>query len=159
MGKRQPRRYLTGMLRGLLLPGAAMRWGIITAMCLLMVMRGLVPSGYMLDRSPEADSILIRICGGFGERMMSLDPHTGKMSRIDADAPGAPAVPQDDGRMAASDTCPYASTSVIDLPLSPEAFLAAVFGPPLLGGLPVINTVATWRAHAPLPPRGPPVRA
>ncbi|WP_430402363.1 DUF2946 family protein [Hyphomonas sp.] len=158
MGIRQAGRYRAGMLRGLLLPGAAMRWCIIIAMCLLMITRGLVPTGYMLDRSPEADGILIRICGGFGERMMSLDPHTGKMSRIDADAPAAPAGPHDDDRNATGDTCPYAATSVFALPLSPEAFLAAAFGPPLLGGLPVVNTVSSWRAHAPLPPRGPPVR-
>lgn len=159
MGNGQARRYPTSMVKGFSLPGAAMRWGVITAICLLMVMRGAVPAGYMLERSSETDSILIRICGGLGDRMMSFNPHTGKMSAIDADQPGEPAGPQDDDRTMASDTCPYASTSVFDLALSPEAFLAAAFGLPLLGGLPVVNTVSNWRSHAPLPPRGPPIRA
>lgn len=157
MGNRQAGRYRTGMLKGFLRLGAAVRFGIITAIALLMVVRGLVPTGYMLDRSPDADSIVIRICGGFGERMMSLDPHSGKMSEITVDEHGAPTLPHDDDR-AASDTCPYATTSVFDLPLAPDVFLAAVFGPPLLGGQPVINTVSHWRAHAPFPPRAPPIR-
>jgi hypothetical protein len=146
------------MLKWFLLPGAAMRFWIITAVSLLMVMRGLVPAGYMLDRTPDTESIVIRVCGGFGERMMSLDLHTGKMSSMDVEHPGTPTGPHDDDHKVASDACPYATTSVFALPLSPGVFLAAVFGPPLLGGEPVTSTVSNWRAHAPLPPRGPPIR-
>ena len=64
-----------------------MRFWIITAVSLLMVLRGLVPTGYMLDRSADAGDIVIRICGGTTERFMSLNPHTGSMTEVDGRAP------------------------------------------------------------------------
>ena len=140
-----------------LFPFAPMRFWIVTAVSLMMAMRALVPAGYMLAPSAEAGDIVIRICGGTTERFVSLNPHTGKMTEIDGGT--APAAPKDDGNTSSSATCPFASTAVFDLPLAPDVFLAALFGPPLLGDRPVANTVANWRAHAPLPARGPPIRA
>ena len=140
-----------------LFPSAPMRFWIITAISLLMVLRGLVPTGYMLDRSADAGDIVIRICGGTTERFMSLNPHTGRMTEVDGDETPEP-LPHDD-TTSPSATCPFASTAVFDLPLPPDLFLAAIHGPPLLGDRPVVNTAAYWRARAPLPARGPPVRA
>ena len=143
------------MLKGLF-PNAPMRFLIVTAVSLLMVLRGLVPTGYMLERPADGGDIVIRICGGMTERFMSLDPHTGNMTEIDGDE--APAPPQHDDTTSLSATCPFATTVLFDLPLAPESFQAAIYGPPLLGSQPVINTLANWRARAPLPARGPPVR-
>lgn len=150
-----PQRYQTAMLKGPF-PFAPMRFWLVTAVSLLMVMRALVPTGYMLDRSADAGDIVIRICGGTAERFVTLNPHSGKMTEIDGDA--APAPPQHDDTTSPSATCPFASTAVFDLPLPPEMFLAAIYGPPLLGDRPVINTLAYRRARAPLPARGPPIR-
>jgi len=137
-----------------LFPSAPMRFWLITAVSLLMVMRALVPTGYMLDRSAEAGDIVIRICGGTTERFMSLNPHTGSMTEVDGDETPAP-----DDTTSPSATCPFASTAVFDLSLPADMLLAAIYGPPLLGDRPVINTLAYRRARAPLPARGPPVRA
>ena len=149
-------RYRLAMLKGPF-PFAPMRFWLVTAVSLLMVMRALVPAGYMLDRSAEAGDIVIRICGGTTERFMSLNPHTGSMTEVDGDETPEP-LPHDD-TTAPSATCPFASTAVFDLTLPPDLFLAAIHGPPLLGDRPVVNTAAYWRARAPLPARGPPVRA
>jgi DUF2946 family protein len=155
MASLPPRRYRSAMPKGLF-PFAPMRFWIITAVSLLMVMRALVPTGYMLAPSADTGDIVIRICGGMAERFVSLNPHTGKMTEVDGDE--APDAPTDDGNTSSSELCPFASTAVFDLPLPPDVFLAALFGPPLLGDRPVINTVANWRARAPLPARGPPIR-
>lgn len=143
------------MFKGLF-PNAPIRFWIVTAVSLLMVLRGLVPTGYMLDRPADGSNIVIRICGGMTERFISLDPHTGNMSEIDAGE--APAAPQHDDTTSLSTTCPFATTALFNFPLLPEWFQAAIYGPPLLGSQPVINTLANWRARAPLPARGPPVR-
>ena len=140
-----------------LFPSAPMRFWLITAVSLLMVMRALVPTGYMLDRSAEAGDIVIRICGGTTERFMSLNPHAGSMTEVDGDETPAPPPPND--TTSPSATCPFALTAVFDLSLPPDMLLAAIYGPPLLGDRPVINTLAYRRARAPLPARGPPVRA
>lgn len=122
---------------------------------LLLAVRGLVPVGYMLDRAPEDGSVIIRLCGGVHERLMLFNPETGDMRELDAEDGSAPVTPGDDAGSGAS--CPFALTSVFDLPEASGEILLGLFGPPLLANKPVYAPTST-RAEGPaLPPRGPPV--
>ena len=124
-------------------------------LALVVGLRGMVPTGYMLDRAPADGSVIIRMCGGVDDHYMSFDPETGALRDV-GDPGKAPAKPADHDTKS---TCPFALTAMFDMPKDEALLQLAFFGPPLLGDVPVIAAPETRPARPPLPPRGPPVRA
>ena len=134
----------------------ATRWQALGVLLLALVIgvRGMVPSGYMLDRADADGSVIIRLCGGVNDRFMAFNPETGAMEET-GDPDKAPADPQDQD---AKSTCPFALTATFDVPKDDAVLQLAFFGPPLLSAVPVIATPDSRAARPPLPARGPPVR-
>lgn len=123
---------------------------LVVLLALVLGARGMVASGYMLDRSAEDGTIIVRMCGLDG-RDMVLDLETGALTE-----PGEEDAPDPDEAHA---TCPYAMTALFDLPLPATDWQRAAFGPPMLGDRPVLQPARRSPAHAPLPARGPPLSA
>lgn len=134
----------------------ASRWQTLGVMLLAMMvgLRGMVPAGYMPDRSPIDGSIIIRMCGGIDDHYMALDPETGTLKTV-GDPDKSPAGPQDHN---SKSTCPFALTAMFDVPKDEALIQTAFFGPPLLSAVPVVTAPETSPARPPLPARGPPVR-
>jgi len=119
--------------------------------CLILlagfVLRALVPTGYMLERSDDG-TITVEICGGFGARLMAFDPVTGEMSELPEDEPGAP-----DGH----ESCAFA-LSAAATPPEPALSMSPVSVTRLmLGSRPIATPETREPARAPLPARGPPL--
>lgn len=115
----------------------------------------MVASGYMLDRSAEDGTIIVRMCGGLGGHDMVLDLRTGELTE-----PGETGdAPAPEGGDEAQATCPFAMTALFDVPAPAPDWSRAAFGPPLLGDRPVPGPLRPAPASAPLPARGPPVHA
>ena len=141
---------------------------------LLVGARGLVPSGYMIDRSAETGMLVLRLCGGMTEHSGHGSPDTiphaghdmhaghhmpapagaaGNTAHGSHDMPSSPAEPEhtDIGAM-----CPYALSAVFDVPTADAAVITGLFGPPLMGAEPFQTPVRLHRSRPPMPPRGPP---
>ena len=119
--------------------------------CLIMlvafVLRGLVPTGYMLERSDDG-TITVEICGAFGERLMAFDPVTGEMSELPEDQPGAPE---------SHATCAFALSAVATPPEPALSVSPANVTRLMLGSRPIATPEVREPARAPLPARGPPL--
>ena len=116
--------------------------------------RGMVPSGYMLDKGADG-GVIIRLCGDGAGSLMRLDPETRTLTPLPGDYdPDAP--PSGDDQAAAPD-CPYAVTAAFGLPpASPGLTLPPAFGLPLLGARPYAVPLRERPIDTLLPPRGPP---
>ena len=113
----------------------------------LMIVRSLIPTGFMLDVSDrEARGLDVVICTGWGLRTITID------------RPNAPAPPNGaDSEGTHTERCPFAvaATVVFALPN------AAILGPDIRSvqaDVPVSpNTTASLVAGGPIGPRAPPV--
>ena len=138
----------------------------------LVAMRGLVPDGYMIDRSAETGSIVLRICGGLHEHdhapskaQTPVDHHqmhghgghdqTSMTSPVPASSGDEP-MGDMSGDEFAGPMCPFALTALMDAPVTPQLPGPYVFGAPLLGGEPFYEPVVILATRPPLPPRSPP---
>ena len=121
----------------------AKKWQALGVLLLALVVgvRGMVPTGYMLDRSADDGRIVMRLCGGIDDRFVAFK---------------SPASPKDHD---AKSTCPFALTATFDVPKDDALIQTAFFGPPLLADVPIVAAPDARAARPPLPPRGPPVRA
>lgn len=135
----------------------ARKWQALGVLVLTLVigLRGMVPTGYMLDRSVDDGRILMRLCGGIDAHFVAFNPATGAMEEVD-DRDKSPVGPQDQD---AGSACPFALTATFDIPKDDTLIQVAFFGPPLLANVPVVTAPDARTARPPLPPRGPPVRA
>lgn len=55
---------------------------IILSLVGLLAMRGSIADGYMVDRSNEDGSLIIRMCSGVDERLMRLNMSTGELTEL-----------------------------------------------------------------------------
>ena len=135
----------------------AKNWQALGVLLLALVVgvRGMVPTGYMLDRSADDGRIVMRLCGGIDDRFVAFNPETGAMEDV-GDPDKSPASPKDHD---AKSTCPFALTATFDVPKDDALIQTAFFGPPLLADVPIVAAPDARAARPPLPPRGPPVRA
>ncbi len=116
-------------------------------MLVAFVLRGLVPTGYMLERGDDG-TITVEICGSFGARLMAFDPVTGEMSELPEDQPGAPE---------SHATCAFALSAVTTPPEPVLSVSPVSFARLMLGSRPIAIPELREPTHAPLPARGPPL--
>lgn len=129
------------------------RIALVVALALLLGVRSIVPTGYMVDTSGEDGQLIIRMCGGMGDRFMSFNPSTGALTPVGKSDGPSPAAPDADDE---ASSCPFALTALADVPRSPTVVIAGLFGPPLMAARPV-PSAPTDPAFLPVPPvRGPP---
>ncbi len=115
-----------------------------------MVVRGLVPTGYMVERSAESGKLMVHICGAVpGAEYATLNLATGKWEISAASDDESP-------RPDVSTHCDFSlnvAHAVFDDPASiPEH----VFGLPLLAGRVFVERTYSFKIRPPLPARGPP---
>ena len=55
---------------------------IILSLVGILAMRGSIADGYMVDRSSEDGSLIIRMCSGVDERLMRLNMTTGELTEL-----------------------------------------------------------------------------
>jgi hypothetical protein len=115
-----------------------------------MTVQGLVPTGYMLQRSSDTGKLVVQICSAVpGAEMAVFDPATGKWTLTGSDSnepdPSAP-----------DSICDFA-VSIAGSP-APDAvsLLPEQFGLPLLAGRVFIASHHLVVVRPPLPARGPP---
>ncbi|MGV6820808.1 MAG: DUF2946 family protein [Parvularcula sp.] len=122
------------------------RASIITLLIAAVMIRALVPSGFMFERG-DTGGIVLELCGGHGGFLV-FDPNTGETSKYD---PGAPREQQDP-----KSSCGFtlASIGVASLeppvPTSPMGRADSLLVPPL------VQTSHPRPTLTPTPPRGPP---
>lgn len=115
-----------------------------------MVVRGLVPTGYMIERSGETGKLMVHICGAApGAEYVVLDEKTGKWSLTSE--------PQENSdRTDNSTACEFAISIIgADLAEAPAVIMKA-FGLPLLAGRIFFEQHYKRPVRPPLPARGPP---
>lgn len=141
----------------------------------LITLRGLVPDGYMLDRSPETGAIVLRICGGLHEmdrgpaaapatgghtshQMHDHQAHGASMPTGEAEPdgmtdgqPGDMPEHEQQGAM-----CPFALSSLMDTAAAPALPAMIAIRQPMLGGKPYTRPAVRPSARPPMPPRSPP---
>lgn len=141
----------------------------------LITLRGLVPDGYMLDRSPETGAIVLRICGGLHEmdhgpaaapatgtrashKMHDHQGHSASMPTGEAGPhgmmdgqPGDRPEHEQQGAM-----CPFALSSLMDTVAAPALPAMTAIRQPMLGGKPYTRPAVRPSARPPMPPRSPP---
>lgn len=119
-----------------------------------MILRGLVPAGYMLAAPAHAGELIsVQIChgSGFGNSTLYLDPETGKYVDPD-DLPGEPDI--DPGA-----ACPFALSTQITLP-DLQVSLAPALMPEHPERVSITEVVPGRGLAAPPPPsRAPPLSA
>ena len=87
---------------------------------LAMVVRALVPAGYMVAAADDGRFLTITLCSSHGGREAVLDLKTGAL--LDADAAPDDQAPADAPK---SDTpCVFATAAALSAPQTPEAFVA-----------------------------------
>lgn len=132
---------------------AHIRLFALVALVAALGVRGAVPAGYMLDRSGEDASIVIRLCGTGEGHQLVFDPEKRELRTV-----GSEDGSSDSDDLTEDGTCPYAVTAAFDLPHTPPAVAPPLgFGMPLLRARPYARPMADDPVHAPLPARGPPV--
>ncbi|MEQ8559786.1 MAG: hypothetical protein RIB03_15860 [Henriciella sp.] len=142
----------------------------------LITLRGLVPDGYMIDRSPDTGAIVLRICGGLhendhspatahvsgtnaGHQMHEHHSHGASMPSGEAAPSGMMDGPSDDNPEHGSEgaMCPFALSSLMDSVTAPALPEMVAVRQPMLGGKPYFRPAVRPSARPPMPPRSPPV--
>lgn len=121
---------------------------------LAMLVRAVVPSGYMFAPSADGEGLVVQLCSGVDTRWVSIDPATGAMTEADAPGPDTPAPTP-----AGAHDCPFATAAAPLLPALAGVLVPPATGPPLRASPAVFAAVPAARAGAPLPARGPPLSA
>lgn len=143
----------------------------------MITLRGLVPDGYMIDRSPETGAIILRICGGLHENDRVPAPahekgaHAGHQmhhhqghgaSMPSGDAGPHSMMPEPSGDTPDHGTegamCPFALSSLTDTAAAPALPVMMAIRQPMLGAKPYTRPAVHPSARPPMPPRSPPAR-
>ncbi len=129
----------------------------IAALLLLagLLLRGAVAPGYMLDRSPDHNTVMVTICGGAAPQMMTM-----MMGGASDDMAGMPAGHHHRDAPANDHFCPFAAAAAS----APLPSLIAILVPPrqplaVARPLPALLPAHPEHVDGPLSARGPPVPA
>lgn len=124
------------------------------ALTLSLVVRAIVPVGYMLDHN-EQGALTMQICtAGMEMRYVSVDPATGAWVESDAGGHISTGYHDDDG----AEVCEFSIlTSLADVPDDNAIALLDAFGLPMLGSKVYVAASHVRPVLPPLPARGPPV--
>lgn len=135
-----------------------MRAILPACLVLALLVRAVIPQGYMLDHAGDDDRLVIRLCGaGLEAHYAAFDRASdgwiilsGNPSEDDSSGEDVP-LPEH-----TSDSCEFVLSFSMDHPLADDTSFRQAFGLPLLAVRVFVSEHHSPVIQAPLPARGPP---